>query len=272
MTDSIASSGRTAADVYEQLFVPAEFQEWAPRLIEAARVRPGQRVLDVACGTGVLAREAARVVGERGYVAGVDLDAGMLSVAARVAPAIDWRQASAESLPFADASFDAVVSQFGLMFFPDRRSALLAMVRVLTPGGRLAVAVWDTLENTPAYARLVDLLARFAGGRAADALREPFALGDRDELQALFADIGVRDVHVWTHVGSASFPSVRAMVEAEVRGWLPTIGIDISAPQLDRIVAEAGDALAEFVQTDGAVRFASPAHIVTAERQEPRAA
>ena len=266
MADAACNSALTAADVYEQLFVPAEFQEWAPRLIEAARVVAGQRVLDVACGTGVLAREAARVVGPSGYVAGVDLDRGMLSVAARVAPAIDWRQASAELLPFADASFDAVVSQFGLMFFPDRHAALLAMRRVLVPGGRMAVAVWDTLENTPAYARLVDLLARFAGSDAADALREPFALGDRDELQPLFADIGVRDLQVRTHVGSASFPSVRAMVEAEVRGWLPTIGIDVSAPQLDRIVAEAGDALAEFVQADGAVRFASPAHIVTATK------
>ena len=260
------NSTLTAADVYEQLFVPAEFQEWAPRLIEAARVQPGQRVADVACGTGVLAREAARVVGPSGYVAGVDLDSGMLSVAARVAPAIDWRQASAESLPFADGSFDAVVSQFGLMFFPDRRAALLEMMRVLAPGGRMAVAVWDTLANTPAYARLVDLLGRFAGDKAADALLEPFALGNRSELQALFGDVGARDLEVRTHVGSASFPSVRAMVEAEVRGWLPTIGIDVTAPQLDRIVAEAASVLGEFVQVDGGVRFASPAHIVTAAR------
>src|SRR5688572_4157244 len=216
MSDAAADSARTAADVYEQLFVPAEFQEWAPRLIKAARVVGRQRVLDVACGTGVLAREAARVVGPGGYVAGLDLDGGMLRVAARVAPAIDWRQASAESLPFADASIDAVVSQFGLMFFRDRHAALLEMVRVLVPGGRMAVAVWDTLENTPAYARLVGLLGRFAGAEAAAALREPFALGDRHDLEALFGDIGVRDLKVATHVGSASFPSVRAMVEAEV--------------------------------------------------------
>ena len=74
------NSTLTAADVYEQLFVPADFQEWAPRFIEPARVQPGQRVADVACGTGVLAREAARVVGPSGYVAGVDLDSGMFGV------------------------------------------------------------------------------------------------------------------------------------------------------------------------------------------------
>src|SRR5688500_17922473 len=124
MSDAASNPALTAADVYERLFVPAEFQEWAPRVIEAARVRQGQRVLDVACGTGVLAREAAGVAGSGGHVAGVDLDGGMLIVAARVAPWIDWREASAESLPFADASFDAVVSQFWLMFFPDRRAAL----------------------------------------------------------------------------------------------------------------------------------------------------
>lgn len=71
----------------------------------------------------------------------------MLAVARQLEPAVDWREGFAESLPFPDESFDAVVSQFGLMFFTDRRQALREMLRVLVPGGRLAVAVWDSLEN-----------------------------------------------------------------------------------------------------------------------------
>src|SRR5690349_11174821 len=114
---------RTAADVYEAFFVPALFQEWAPRVADAAAIQPGQRVLDVACGTGVLARSVAERAGPSGAVTGVDVNAGMLAVAQRTAAAIDWRQGRAESLTFPDDSFDAVVSQFGLMFFEDRQAA-----------------------------------------------------------------------------------------------------------------------------------------------------
>jgi ubiquinone/menaquinone biosynthesis C-methylase UbiE len=136
-----------AADAYEGLHVPALFQQWAPRLVEAAGVRSGHRVLDVACGTGVLAREAAATVGGDGFVAGLDASPGMLAVAERLAPEIEWRRGAAESLPYEDRSFDAVVSQFGLMFFRDRSAALREMSRALAPGGRLAVAVWESLER-----------------------------------------------------------------------------------------------------------------------------
>lgn len=162
-----------AAQAYADLFVPAEFQEWAPRVVAAARLGPGDRVLDLACGTGVLARESMRAVAPGGRVSGLDLDRGMLAVAARESHAVAWCRASAQSLPYRNDSFDAVVSQFGVMFFPDRRGALREMWRVLVPGGRAAIAVWDTLERTPAYAAFVNVLDRILGVRAADALRAP---------------------------------------------------------------------------------------------------
>jgi len=150
MSDSTRGQvARSAAEVYDAFFVPALFEEWPPRLARAAGLRPGQRVLDVACGTGVLARHAARVVGAGGEVVGLDLNPGMLEVARRRAPGASWREGTAEALPFADARFDAVLSQFGLMFFADRAGALREMWRVLRPGGALAVAVWARLEDTP---------------------------------------------------------------------------------------------------------------------------
>jgi ubiquinone/menaquinone biosynthesis C-methylase UbiE len=139
-----------AANTYEALFVPALFEQWAPKVADSAQIQPGQRVLDVACGTGILAREVASRTGLTGYVAGLDTSPGMLVLAKQLAPTVGWREGAAESLPFADRSFDAVVSQFGLMFFADRHRALREMLRVLTAAGGLVVAVWDSLDTMPA--------------------------------------------------------------------------------------------------------------------------
>ena len=141
-----------AAEVYESCFVPAIFGAWAGPVADAAGIRTGNKVLDVGCGTGVLAREVHRRVGPKGQVVGLDLNQGMLAVAARAQPRIEWRQGDAASLPFKDASFDVVVSQFALMFFPNRVAALGEMWRTLAPGGRLAVASGRPLI-TPAVTR-----------------------------------------------------------------------------------------------------------------------
>jgi SAM-dependent methyltransferase len=266
MSDAVLQAQIEAANAYEALFVPALFGGWAPRVAQAAQIKPGQRVLDVACGTGVLAREAVSRVGPTGYVAGVDPDAGMLAVARALAPSVDWREGTAESLPFPDRSFDAVVSQFGLMFFADRHRAIREMLRVLSPGGRLAVAVWDSLENTPAYAAEVALLERVAGERAADALRAPFVLGDQCRLARWFEDAGAGPVDIQTHQGTGQFPSIRVMVEADLRGWLPVMGVSLSEEMIARVLEEAESALSAYLNAEGQVRFASPAHIVTARK------
>lgn len=252
-----------AAAVYEDLFVPALFQEWANRVADAARLKPGDRVLDVACGTGVLARAAAARVSPGGSVVGLDVNPGMLSVAARVAPGIEWRQGAAESIPYEDSSFNAVVSQFGLMFFSDRQAALREMVRVLAPGGHLAVAVLDSLDKNPGYATFATILERVVGAHAADALRFPFALGDRRELSSLFTGAQAPPPEVSTHEGTARFPSTRAMVTADVKGWFPLARIVVDDDQFERLVAETERALGSFVGPNGAVEFPISAHIVT---------
>jgi ubiquinone/menaquinone biosynthesis C-methylase UbiE len=252
-----------AAEAYQALHVPAIFQQWAPVVADAARLTQGDRVLDVACGTGALAREARERCGEQGYVSGLDAGAGMLAVAERLAPSIDWRLGTADSLPYEVGSFDAVVSQFGLMFFPDRLAALSEMVRVLAPDGRVAVAVWESLERSEAYPLAVDLLERRAGGEAADALRAPFVLGDTPVLSDLFERAGFKGVEVVTHQGTARFPSVRTMVEADLRGWLPVMGVHLPDELIESILEEAEDILGRYVTDRGTVEFAAPAHIAT---------
>ena len=259
-----SSEQHAAARAYEGLHVPALFREWASRVLDAAQVGPGDRVLDVACGTGVLAREAMSRVQQDNHVAGLDVDPGMLAVARELEPRVDWRHGLADALPWEDESFDAVVSQFGLMFFPDRAAAVREMLRVSRARGRLAVAVWDALERSEAYPEEVALLERRAGPQAADALRAPFVLGDTDALQDLFKEAGASNVEVNTVAGSARFPSVRTMVEADLRGWLPIMGVQLEDELIESILDDAERELAGYVQPDGSVCFRAPAHIVTA--------
>lgn len=252
-----------AAKVYEGIHVTAKLRQWTPLMVDAAKIHSGDRVLDVACGTGVLAREALLSVGDGGYVAGLDANPGRLAVAESLAPSIEWHAGVAESLPYDDDSFDAVVCQFGLMFFQDRPAALREMLRVLVPGGRVAVVVWDSLERAGAYPIEVELLERFAGASAAAALRIPFALGDRVKLAGLFRDSGTDSVKIVTHNGTARFPSIRTMVEADLRNWLPSTGVVLGEDVIEAILAEAEEVLGRFRTDDGMLEFDTPAHIVT---------
>lgn len=266
MTDPNHEAQIRAATVYEEFFVPALFAQWTDLVAKAAVVKTGSRVLDVGCGTGVFARDAARRVGPEGFVAGVDPNPGMLVVAMRVAPELQWREAVAESLPYDDGMFDAVVSQFGLMFFSDRVIALREMMRVLAPGGRLTVAVWDSLDNIPAYAILVALIQHLVGKRAADALRAPFILGDPSALRDLFDRAGIRDAMVETHTGVARYPSIRSWVLTDVKGWFPLVDVVLDKAEYDTLANEAERALALFAAPNHAVEFPISVHIVSASK------
>lgn len=251
-----------AAEIYDRFFVPALFAQWAPHMLEAAAVSAGDRVLDVACGTGILTRAAAARVRTPGAVTGVDVNPGMLAVARRQAADIDWREARAEALPFEDGRFDAVLCQFGLMFFDDRVAALREMRRVLRPGGRLAIAVWDSMQRAPGYAAMSGLLRRLFGGEIAGALHAPYSLGDRAALAALLAAAGLAKAEVRTVDGVARFASIADWVRTDIKGW--TLADRIDDEQLARLQDEAGRELRAFVGPDGAIAFAHPAHVVTA--------
>jgi SAM-dependent methyltransferase len=267
---SPASAARTPAQVYDRLFVPALFEAWGPVVTDAARVRRAEAVLDVACGTGALTRAVAERVGSEGRVAGLDASADMLSVARTKALPVEWHEGRAEALPFPEATFDAVVSQFGLMFFDDPARALAEMMRVLRRGGRIAVAVCDAVEHSPGYAALVGLLHRLFGQEIADAFRAPFALGDRDRLLALCDAAGIGDAAVRRHSGTVRFASIDALVAAE-RACVWTLGGLLDDAQFTRLRHAAQQTLGRFRSRDGAVVFDMPALIVTAARPQRQA-
>jgi SAM-dependent methyltransferase len=265
MALSSAQSTRPPAEVYEADFVPALFGPFSAVVADAAAVGPSQRVLDVACGTGALARTVAARVGASGVVLGLDANPEMLAVARRLHPSIQWLDGRAEALPLPDASVDAVVSQFGMMFFDDRVAALREMARVLRPGGRLAVAVCDAVERSPGYGALATLLHELFGAPVADAFRAPFAIGDAALLAALAQQVGLEGAQVLQRSAAVRFASVNALVSAE-RACIWTLGGLLEPEQFTRLLHAARRVLAPFVQGDGSVAFEMPALLIVARK------
>jgi ubiquinone/menaquinone biosynthesis C-methylase UbiE len=250
------------AELYETKFVPALFAEWAPRLTEIAGVKAGDQVMDVACGTGIVARTAADIVGTDGRVVGVDLNEAMLAVAARVRPELEWRQGDATRLPFADSEFDAVVCQMALMFFPDRERALGEMGRVVKPNGTVAVCVPASLDAQPAYGPFVEMAARHAGPEAVSLLSTYWACGDLDQLTALFESAGLRVTQTSTVAGVARFASPEELVATEVEST-PLVE-RISDQVYARIKSEAREVLQSYVTTAGTLDAPLVSHLVAA--------
>jgi SAM-dependent methyltransferase len=252
-----------AAEAYEAAFVPAFFAQWAPILCDAAGVTTGHRVLDVACGTGIVARTAADRVGPANVV-GVDLNEAMLTVARRVAADIDWRQGDVAALPLPDDAFDAVLCQMALMFFPDRIRALREMARVLTSGGIVAVLVPSSLDAQSAYGPFVDMAAQHAGAEARSLLSTYFSCGDLDDLAGAFAQAGLHVATTGTHLGIARFPTVDALVATEVDST--PLGARITTDVYEAIRAGARTVLTPFTTSDGRLEAPFEVHVVAASR------
>jgi len=250
----------TAAEVYDGFFVPALFGQWTDTVLDEAGVAHDERVLDVGCGTGVLACAAHRRVGPGGHVAAVDPNDGMLAVARRAEPGVDWRRGVAEDLPFTDGSFDRTVSQFALMFFTEPAAALAEIARVTRRDGSVALAVWDRFELNAGYARLAVLLDELFGPAAAESLRVPFALGDERALAALCTP-AIAAPTVTRRPGVARFESLTAWLHTEIRGW--TLADVIDDDGFDRLLEAATDQLRDLVDPGGAVTFDVSALVVS---------
>lgn len=245
-----------AAGNYQRDLVPALFQPWARELVALARLRPGERILDVACGTGIVARTAAPLVGETGTVTGLDVNQDMLAIARQVdeagaGPAIEWRQASAANTGLPDAAYDAVFCQQGFQFFGDRPAAAQELHRVTAPGGRLLVSVWCDPDN-PAYAPCAAALERHLPGlpAAAGFVKAIFSLHDTRELHALLAGAGFREVRVEQRTSTVRFATARAWTAAFLDAT-PIPGIaTVAGSTRARIIEEAAEALAGYVDGD----------------------
>jgi SAM-dependent methyltransferase len=190
----------TPPELYERYFVPSIGLPCAELLVDAAQLSPGERVLDVACGTGVATRLAADRVGPGGTVAGIDGHPGMLAVARVAAPAtaaIDWREASADGLPYENDTFDVVLCSLGLQFFADKISSLAEMRRVVVDGGRVAVGVPG--PTPPMYEELHDVLAEHFGVEVAAFVHAVFEVDDADRLADLLIASGLANLRVSSH-------------------------------------------------------------------------
>jgi ubiquinone/menaquinone biosynthesis C-methylase UbiE len=205
-----------AAQIYDREWVPALFGKWAQNTAKLAPAKAGEAALDVACGTGVVARLVAAQTGITGRVTGIDLNPCMLEVARMQSAlqddlslgSVEWRQADACKLPFPDASFQVAYCQFGLQFFADRVQALREMRRILVPKGRVALMVWGTIEKSPGFAILARALERNIGATEAQVVRAAYSLGSPSEMRSMMEAAGFCNVSLATHSESVQFRSV----------------------------------------------------------------
>lgn len=203
-----------AAVLYERYAVPYVLGPWAPQLIDLAALRPGERVLDLACGTGLIARLAAPRVGSTGKVTGIDFNAGMLAVARALpppsGPTIAWREESAIALKLPDASIDVVLCQQGLQFFPDKLKALCEMHRVMEPGGRVLISVWKSAG--PYNVAIAEALEQYTSKETATKYRLSRKVPNADELHRWLIQAGFCDVSVFPSTMKIRLPNFELFV------------------------------------------------------------
>lgn len=262
---SFATIRGNAPENYERYFLPVIGSPLAADLVNAAGPGPGDRVLDLACGTGVVARLVADRIGDSGAIAGVDVNPDMLAVARDVTPAgvaMEWHQASAERLPLPDHAFDVVLCSLGVQFFSDRPATLREVRRVLTTGGRFVFNLPG--PTPPLFAGLEHALARHLGDPAAAFVRLVFSLHDPDEIRRLLSDAGFHGIDVttsskplrlpapddflWQYIHCTPLAAAAAQLDEQGRerlqrdvlaAWQP-LAVDGSLPvQLDVTIATA---------------------------------
>lgn len=209
-------------EVYERFIVAGVMKPFAHGVIEAAHLSSGQALIDVACGTGIVARMTKPIVGGSGRVVGVDINAAMLTMAAQLAQieriAVEWREASVTGLPFETSSFDVALCHHGLQYFPHRVDALTEIRRVLRPGGRLVASVWRPVRYNPGHHAFANALEKYVSALAAAERRTPFSFSEPTDVREAFMSAGFENTNITLDARVARFPSPKAMIEIMVQG------------------------------------------------------
>jgi ubiquinone/menaquinone biosynthesis C-methylase UbiE len=207
---SFEAYGGSGPENYERFFVPAIGRPLAVELVRAAALRAGERVLDIACGTGIVARLALDEVGPAGAVTGIDVNPGMIEEALKTTDGVEWRQGDAQALPLEDQSFDVALCQMGLQFVPDKRAAAAEARRVLVRGGRL---VANLPGPTPAlFAIFEEAIARAISAHAGGFVQAVFSLHDPSELAGLLEGAGFKKVGASSEVRRLVLPPAEAFL------------------------------------------------------------
>jgi ubiquinone/menaquinone biosynthesis C-methylase UbiE len=203
-----------SAELYERYAVAYVLGPWAPELVELADLRQGDRVLDLACGTGIVARLVAPCVGTTGQVIGMDLNASMLAVARTLPPpsgsSIAWVEASAVAMDLPNASIDVILCQQGLQFFPDKLAALREMHRVLVPGGRVLLSVWKSAG--PYNIAVAEALEQHVSAEAATKYRASRLVPTAEDLHRWLLEAGFREVRIHPSAMTVRFPAIESFV------------------------------------------------------------
>ena len=254
---------------YDTHIVDVFLQDYSRRLVEVAAIKPGDRVLDVACGTGVVTRLLAHKIGSAGQIVGFDLNAGMLARARasrETGAAIEWRVGSATDMPFADATFDCVICQHGLQFIPNKAAAVSEMHRVLADRGRTVISVWRSIEHCPWQAAIADAVERNVGSEQAAQIRSAFSFGDADQLQQVIVAAGFRGVEI-----RIERETIRHASMAEyVPGYISATPVAAAVAGLDKeaqakFTTDVRDALAAY-RVGGGLAAPIEAHVAIGHR------
>jgi ubiquinone/menaquinone biosynthesis C-methylase UbiE len=255
-----------AAELYERHLVSAVTALWAADLVGRVDIKDGDRILDVACGTGVVARAAADRLGSRGRVTGLDINPAMLAVAQAQNAEVEFVRGSAVSLPFDDASFDVALCQLGLQFFPDRAGALAQMHRVLAGGGRLGLSVYGPIEHNPGALAVAQALDHHLGTGASQTKRAEHVLAYTTLVHKLVADAGFRDITITTETKHARFASASEWVHIQLTATplASLLAEQLARPRTaDKITAAVEEALAPY-EADGGLELPLEVHVLTA--------
>jgi ubiquinone/menaquinone biosynthesis C-methylase UbiE len=222
MADQHAAFIGTIPENYDRYLGPIFFHQYADDLVARVPVTPGMRVLEVACGTGIVTQRLLERLGERGSLVATDLNEAMIAHGRARLDAqpgvVDWRPADATKLPFPDRSFDAVVCQFGLMFFPDKAAGVREAWRVLKPGGAYLFNVWDAIAHNPIARITHETVASFFTTDPPSFYAVPFGFHDLQTILALLTQAGFGQIE-WAHVDkTGTSPSAADAAKGLIEG------------------------------------------------------